>query len=1353
MARPARPGTAARGSSRTSRETWAHWSALALLVIFSVLQRPGETTFDTKFDLTADPGKFLERTLHLWNPWQNFGELQNQAYGYLFPQGPYFWLLDVMAVPDWVSQRLWSALLLVVAYDGCRRVHRALVPDRPVVSVVAGLAYATAPRLLGLSGVLSAEVLPTAMLPWVVLPLVLGVRGRLSPMAAGLWSGVPVLLMGGVNAVENLAALPLAFLVVLRGIRSAEGRKLAGFWVLATSLASLWWFLPLLVMGRYSPPFLNYIETAAATTRPLGWTNAVRGADHWLAFLEFGRGPWWPGAFDLAVSPALVVLTTLVAALSLFGLFSPSMPMRGTFAASALLGLVLLTIGHAGIGHSPLDGWVRELLDGPLAPLRNVHKVDPLVRLPFALGFAQTLLLAERLVRRDRLRTIAATRAFKPVALVLALGLLLASATPLFDSRLRKDGWSELPQAWHDVAAFLEDEGGGTALVLPGSGFGMQWWGTTIDQPIQGVASSPWVMRSQVPLVPGSTLRFLDAVETRIADGVGSPALSDTLAGAGIAWVVVRRDLDHVAAEAPTPSRVDAAMAASPGLELEQSFGRYGPLGQPMIDVYRVDLPVPEAEAPLVSALAHASGGPEDLITAREAEVLEPRRRAVFGDPPPDVVGDGFRKQERQFGRLSDSLSDVLTRDEPYRTLRREHDYAGVTGQRRVVAEYRGATAVTASSSAGYVDALGPIRPEVGPFAAVDGDPRTYWQSAPLEDPEGQWVEVRLGQEATPRGVNVFAGVDSISGVPVRRVRVTAGDQERVVGIDPVSGQVRVPLDGSPVDRVRVTVVEVAGSPPVGVAAIREIAALGVPIARRLVLPDSGATGSTAFVFSAQPPRRACVPTALGPACAVGDARARLEQLEMRRAFTVHGRGRWDFSGTVTARPTSEAAALLNPVGPGVRAVASSTLANDLLVSPRFAVDGDPATPWVADVNDTSPLLRLRWGTPRRISRIQLDAAPGDYLRPVSAVLRAAGETRTVDLTDGGFGYFEPFRTRTLDIAFVAPRSVAAPRSSLAVGELRVDGIEDLVRPVDPASPTGAPCGLGPEVVVDGTRYRTEVTGTVDDLLRGAPLDWRGCDGPVTLAAGEHEAVVESTVQYAAGRLALVPRLAGRAADGAVPATRPLTRTGWSATTQSYEIDAGEAALLRVPQNVNEGWVAELDGERLDPVAVDGWQQGYQVPAGGAATIEMRFVPDLWYRLGLLVGLVAALALLAVSVWVWRRAPCGSGTPLDVRRGPRPSPGGMMALVAVILAVGWLLGGPFVAVGIGLALGVRLRMPRAETLLVAAGALLVALSGVVAAWWPDTPGMPGPVADVLAAAAVGVLGASLVTLPARRVTA
>ena len=52
---------------------------------------------------------------------------------------------------------------------------------------------------------------------------------------------------------------------------------------------------------------------------------------------------------------------------------------------------VEVAAGYAGPVGGPLSGPVQDLLDGPLAPARNLHKMAPLVALPLAVGVAHAL--------------------------------------------------------------------------------------------------------------------------------------------------------------------------------------------------------------------------------------------------------------------------------------------------------------------------------------------------------------------------------------------------------------------------------------------------------------------------------------------------------------------------------------------------------------------------------------------------------------------------------------------------------------------------------------------------------------------------------------------------------------------------------------------------------------------------------------------------------------------------------------------------------------------------------------------------------------------------------------------------
>ena len=1341
---------AARGTSR-SEPRWANALVIVLLMAFSFLQRLGETTFDTKLDLSVDPGNFLLRTLQAWNPESAMGEMQNQAYGYLFPHGLFFWIGDVVGLPEWVVQRLWSGVLLVVAYEGARRLFRAIDHDlaRPFLPLLAGLAFALSPRLLGLSGALTGEIHPSAMLPWVVLPLVLVLRGRLGALHGAAWSGVAILLMGGVNASEVLLALVLPGLCVLAGLRTPAGRKLLLWWPLAVVAATAWWVAGLLIQGKYAPPFLDYIETSAVTTQPLGWTNVVRGADHWLSFVWTGGQPWWTGSYQLANDPLLIALAGLVTAVSLGGLFHPRMPWRLPLAGGFLVAAVLLTLGHVDALGSPLSGTFQQMLDGVLSPFRNIHKLDPVLRLPMALGFAHgvgilSTWIAGVAVQRWPDQGPRRVRSGTACAGVLLLAL---SAQPLFTGDLRKPGWKEIPDAWHQAADYLaERRGEGRTMVLPGAGFGQQTWGWTIDEPFQAVADSPWVSRSQVPLTPGSTIRYLDAIEERIQDGVGSPVLADALARAGVKYLLVRRDLDLWATEAPTPARVDQALALSPGLEKVADFGELGSLGGSMIDVYEVDRNVPLVEAVDVSSVKTLAGGPEDTLTAMEAGLLSPGEVTVNASEPgweetPDVVGDGFRRRERQFGRLVDAVSEVMAKDEDYRTRRKVHDYHGVAESDRVHARYTSLKAVRASSSSGYVDTFGSIRSEQGPFAAIDGSEESYWRSAPFADPTEQWIEFEFGRAETLTGMRVVAGVDSVSGTPVRRVRIEVGDRSYDRNVDPGSGEVVLELPGTKADRVRIKILSVFGDPDMATVAVREVSFDGLPVARTLVLPDKGADEMTATVFRARSGRRACVDLGFGPQCDPFDTRSSEEENGLDRAFTTSGEGTFEIRGTVVARSTAAAARLLDPLPNQVTAVASSVTGEDPQVSGQRAMDGNRSSAWIAARGDAEPRLELSWGEERTISRISVESSPLLGSAPSKAVIEAQGERREVALGNGALGYFDPITASSVRITF--PMQTARPGGEqlapLSISELHLKGTGKAVANWDAEEESGAQCGFGPQVELDGTTFETRVVGTKGDVARGIPMDLLVCGERelATLAAGEHSLVARSTDQFAVTSLTIQPQGGSALAQGTK--NREVAIQAWGATRRTVQVGAGDEGVLRVPENVNAGWRATLDGVELETLRLDGWQQGFRLPAGGGGEVVLEFIPDRTYRLQLFLGALLALGLVAVAVALQRRrAAAPAGPPSRTPRWLATSSASTWSLGAL---AAWLLGG--VPVLLGLLVGAFRRHRGGGVGWVAVLLVLAAvLSQALSAWRGD--GIEVGWADWLAGVAVGLWAATLV---------
>ncbi|WP_235921190.1 alpha-(1-_3)-arabinofuranosyltransferase [Lentzea tibetensis] len=1218
---------------------------LIALTVLSFAQRFGRATFDTKLDLAVNPLGFLDRALHLWNPMATAGELQNQAYGYFFPMGPFFAIGQLFGLPAWVTQRLWCALLLCLAFYGVLRLSRALGIGTEPTRYVGALAYALAPRVLTEVGPLSAEMLPAVMLPWVLLPLVSADRIG-SPRRAAALSALAVLCMGGVNGAMVVMALVLPGIWLLTRKWNREHLKLVLWWCGCVIACALWWILPLLLLGRYSLPFLDYIESASNTTAPMSLFQVLRGTNQWVAYVLQGE-PWWPNGFVLVDNPVLMAGTALVALIGVVGLARLGLPERRFLVLGTLVGLTLLTVGYVGSLDSPLAEIVRDLLDGPLAPLRNVHKFEPVLRLCLVLGFIHGLHLS----RPHGLRA-APEHWRRRGRVAFALVLIAVIAAPAWLLTLRPGlGWSDVPDHWREATSWLaEQDSRARTLLLPSTGFGQYTWGRTVDEPMQSLAEAPWAVRNQVPLGSEGNTRFMDAVNDALADGRGSAGLADFLARSGYRFLLMRNDVDRAATESTPLAVLRQGLLGSPGIERVAEFGPEVRLRDQKLtssvdlsvsgkslEVYEVKRTVPVVSAVNTADVPIVSGGPESLLPLLSQGLLRADQPTVLGGDAREeqenlLVTDGLRRRERNVGRVGDNLSQTMSAGEASRQGRVALDVSPFQDvAQQTVAEYRGIREVRASTSTAYADAVGTIDPANSPFAAVDGDGGSAWHSSSFTGPVGQWLEIQLD---TPRAVSEVS-IDLLDdlrvGWTINKIQITTDVGESEHAVPSGGGAKKYTVPGGLTSKVRVTVLGVAADRQDGNVGIKELTVPGLTAQRALRVPHDHASPKPSFSFTrGSQARPACYRAGDTVHCDAGLARLGEETNGLTRLFRTSVDGKFAVDATVVP-----AAGGRNPLTPnGFTVTGTTSLAGDVAAGALSAVDGDPGTSWVPDVTDLRPSLSLSWKGARTLSEFRVESRP-DARRPVEMEVRTTAGNEVVRVNKEGLVKFNPVSTDKLELVI---REVAGPGVGPAeIGELRVPVLDDVLQKVPPTTQFTVPCGKGPVIEVDGKKITSSVTGTLGDVVGNRPLKATLCDDDLATAlelpAGDHVLTTTRSESF------VVQDVSVQHLDSKKPVAthRDISVTTWESTEREVTVGAGARALLVVPENVNDGWQATLDGTVLEKTRVDGWQQAWVLPEGGGGVVKLDFTPDTQYRAALLIGVLFVFGVGVLAVVPSRR--------------------------------------------------------------------------------------------------------------------
>ena len=799
---------------------------------------------------------------------------------------------------------------------------------------------------------------------------------------------------------------------------------------------------------------------------------------------------------------------------------------------------------------------------------------------------------------------------------------------------------------------------------------------------------------------------MLDAIDAQLASGRSSAGLSAYLARSGVRYVVVRNDLDLNTADVPRPVLVHEALANSPGLSLVQSFG--GLVGDatkpgnivdqhlqqpyPAVEIWTVsDAADPRVEAMPADATVQVSGGPESLLPLSDQGLGSSEPAVLTGDstsgyhPGAVVLTDGMRRREVNNGASSLNTSATLTLDDPRRMSSRDRDFLPFTGnQHQSYARLIGANAISASSSASDPGSFGGSLQAAQPYSAFDGDQQTAWLSNPFSRGVGQWLQIDFTSARTVESLRAeFPALSTASRIEVRTdagSATTAVSGRGPVALNVIAGRTRSL-------RLTVTAVTRPGGPfhQVGVT---ELSIPQVTVHRTIVMPQDLAPGTAVQSIDMSTPddaRNGCAFVGSRPHCAVGLARLGEESAGLDRTFTLPSPGSYDLSTTATPRAGPALDALLrSATRPRIVATASSQAIADPLAGPQAAVDSDVHTGWIASPDDRDPSLTLRWDKRQTISSLtvridpQLAATPPNRL-----VITSPAGKRTAAIAPDGSVTFPALKTNRVTLALsntiglqpnFDPVAHGIIQLGIGVSEVVVDGVVPTSRIATDTQVMRMPCGAGPDVSVDGISYRTSVTTTVAALRELRPVALKTCAvSPIALGSGAHRVRAMSTATWTVSTATLRSTQASPPADAAV-ATQVRT---WHSTNRAVAVGARQSStLLVVHENANAGWHASLDGHALTTVTVDGWEQGYLLPAGAAGVVHLDYGPDRWYRTALLVGLFAALLLLlGAAIRPRRNRPLGPGGAW---------PGGVGLCVAA-LAAALLLGG---AVGAGAWAGV-----------------------------------------------------------------
>lgn len=1180
-----------------------HTGTILLILVSYVpllVTKPGMVGADTKTYLYLDPGRLLSRAPFMWDPNIGLGTVTHQNIGYLWPMGPYYFLMDAIGLPDWVAQRLWTGSILLAAGLGVRWMLKEL---RWVSSgvTVASFAYALSPYVLEYAARISVILLPFAGLPWLIGLAARSLRRRdwRDPAIFALVA----LTVGGVNATSLILVMigpVLWFVYATFALRETTltNAVLAGLRItLLTFITSLWWLAGLMIQGRYGIAILRYTESYQTVAQASISTELYRGLGYWFFYGKDGLGAWTESSIAYVQNRVLVMISFMVPGLAFLSGVVTRWRTRLYFALLMVAGLVIGVGAHPWDSPSPygtiFKAWTRSDLG---LSFRSTPRAVPLIVLALAVFLGAGTAAVSRW-RPSYQRVVAAA----------ALTLVLANMVPLYrgqfvDRHLMRD--ENVPQYWIDAANSLADGPSDTrALEVPGIDFAAYRWGNTVDPITPGLTDRPFVARELIPYGTPPSADLLNAVDLPMQSGRPDPTTWAPLARLmGIGDIVFRADLEYERYLTPRPRVTWAELLQAPGLVDPIEFGErvrneasdelpvddtrnYAiPLtaeDPPPVSVFRVQEPRSILRTVTARSPMLLSGDGSGIVALGTAGMLDPDRLLMYSGSFADdedglerfvsdgnaslVITDTNRRSARRWGGVRDN-DGYTERPGEQALLEDVNDnrlplFPNEDDSFRTVVDQIGGATVAATRYGNDVTYTAGDRA----VNAMDGDESTAWRVAAFAAAEGHFLDIDLHEPVTTDRLELL----QVQGAKNRYMTGISlsfdGGPPLQIDLDDTSrhspGQV-ITFPSRRFQHLRLTIQatdlgKLSSYTGISDVGISEIRIPGVEAVHEVVRPPvdlldtlgaSSLDRQLTYLFT----RRASNPADVLAADEEPEIRRRIDS-PTTRSFTVFGKAR--LAAGRSGEQIDGLLGLPSAADGGVTASSSGHLPGTLIARARSAVDGDPTTAWISPITEPLQTVTFEYPDDVTIDDLRLLALTSEKFSVPSTIdVQVDGRdlgSFGVSATEPGSG---PLADRTGRLVFKTGQ-VTGRRFTISITSveerfskdwfsgspiLLPSGIVEVGLPQVPSPSPDEPFDSGCRddlMRLDDMAVPLRVTGTFGEASTGAVLHVEECDTGPTLAGGS--SLLETTRGTTSGfDLDLVGL---DSAPGGDPGTDPLS--------------------------------------------------------------------------------------------------------------------------------------------------------------------------------------------------------------------